>query len=62
MCVYLKKFLGIRVKLIDLNADVNSLNEIPHSNFEELCHQPLNDTESFQPYFVVVSSLLSPPL
>ena len=60
MSAYLKKFLDIDVKLIDFNAEVNSLEDIPFNSFAELCEHVLNDASDFEPDFVGISSLFSP--
>jgi anaerobic magnesium-protoporphyrin IX monomethyl ester cyclase len=60
MSAYLKKFLDIDVKLIDFNAEVNSLEHIPFASFSELCEHVLIDATDFEPDFVGVSSLFSP--
>lgn len=60
MSAYLKKFMDVDVKLIDINAEVNSLEKIPYTNFDELCENILINITNFNPDFVGISSLFSP--
>ncbi|MBT4161167.1 MAG: B12-binding domain-containing radical SAM protein [Gammaproteobacteria bacterium] len=56
---YLKKHMDIEVRLIDFNAEINSLDAFPYSNFHECCIDFLKKTD-WIPDFVGVSSLFSP--
>lgn len=60
MSAYLKKFMEIEVQLIDFNAEVNALEEIPFLNFKELCLFFFKRIKDFNPDFVGISSLFSP--
>lgn len=60
MSAYLKKFMDVDVRLIDFNAEVNALEDIPFSNFKELCLHFFNQIKDFNPDFIGVSSLFSP--
>ena len=59
MSSYIKKHIDIDIRLIDFNAEINSLNSFPYSSFYDCCVDFLKK-EDIQPNFVGVSSLFSP--
>ncbi len=60
MSAYLKKHLDVDVKLIDFNAEVNALEEMPFRDFGELCQHFFLEIRDYEPDFVGISSLFSP--
>jgi anaerobic magnesium-protoporphyrin IX monomethyl ester cyclase len=59
MSAYLKKHINVDVRLIDFNAEVNSLDSFPYGSFYECCSDFLSKSD-FVPDFIGVSSLFSP--
>lgn len=59
MSAFLKKFVDVEVRLLDLNTEINLLDDFPYDNFYDCCAD-LIVKSGFEPDVVGVSSLFSP--
>ena len=60
MSSYIKDSVDIGSKLIDFNAEVSSISEVPFGSFDELCRFFFQRLEGYTPDIVGISSLFSP--
>jgi len=61
MSAYLKKHIKeVEVKLIDFNAEFNSMEEFPFSSFYDAASNIMEKYRDWQPTVIGVSSLFSP--
>jgi radical SAM superfamily enzyme YgiQ (UPF0313 family) len=60
MSAYLKQHIDVEVKLIDFNAEVNALSNVPFNSFAELVLHFFEQHKVFGPDYIGISSLFSP--
>ena len=59
MSAYIKKHINVDVRLIDFNAEINSLDSFAYNSFYDCCEDFFSNS-NFVPDFIGVSSLFSP--